>query len=1274
MTLKLSRIFLAIVMLLSANVLLAQEFVRGELYNISTAKGDVTNPGGEDAQWTLSELSGSWRIINPFTGMAYRADGKKVALGENNGSDEAQLWKIVPDGQDTYRIYPANNPSLAWGADGKSLVPKSQAGKIKITKSQNPGFDNALTYRFRSVKNPDRVIGNNNLFENNITIVTEEENPESQGQYWQVDMAGVQDRVITNAFFNQSWNDGGQNPKATNLIQRTARKGTWDNAKFKFVRVDDGNAVVLVSSAKDNMYKIGANGNLEAVPLDLNDTEAWFTVEQVAKPKIQSPIWEDESVFAINKLPGHATFYPYANEAEMLADTEMLATPWLTPKSTRFMSLNGDWKFNLVSEPSQRPTDFMKPGFDSSKWDNIPVPSNWEMYGYDKPIYCNVEYPHSNTPPLIQARPGFNDNGENYGINPVGSYITEFTLPEGWLKGRDILQFNGIYSAANIWVNGEYVGYTQGANNVSEFDITKYLKAGKNSLAVQVFRWSDGSYLECQDMFRMSGIFRDVNLINLPLTGVEDIIVTTKFTENYDRATININPILTSGAKKQIEYKLYSPDGKVVYDGSDTSITVDNPLLWSAEKPNLYRLDVIQRDNGKEEMAFSVPVGLRNVEIIGSLLYINGKRVFLKGVNRHDTSPVNGRAVTTDEMLTDVLLMKQNNINTLRTSHYPNHPKMMAMCDYYGLYVCDEADLEDHANQSISDNPDWIPAFVDRIDRMVLRDRNHPSVVMWSLGNEAGNGSNFAACYDAAKKLDPTRPVHYEGTRQDKDYGGNSYSDFYSKMYPGQAWMHENTSNLDKPMFICEYAHAMGNAIGNLREYWDVIESSNSTIGGCIWDWADQAIYDPQKMKEGIYQITTGYDYPGPHQGNFCSNGIVGPERHPSAKLAEVKAAHQWVKFESISRNGNNVTVHLRNAYDFTNLDEFQLKWELLSDGNIVKSSVVAIPSTAPGANADVLIKLPKVKADKEQVLRLYVERKEALHHQPANFAEAMAWYELSPRPALATIKPKGSLSVEETNGNVVYTGKDIKATFNKTNGTMTSLVINGNEVIVDGNGPHFDNHRWIENDRFTDTSDGLEENAVVTVTDNTFTSERKGTIADEKIIYTIYPQGIVDMDVTITPHSGNLRRAGLSMGIDPSLSVMDYYANGPLSNSDDRLDGQAPGRYTTKVAESGEHYVKPQSTGNRENMRELRLYNPENGNELTILTEGQVGFSALPWTDADLMNAMHEWELTPRPYTVLHLDGAMRGIGNASCGHDVDTLPEYRVPDEPITYKLRFE
>jgi beta-galactosidase len=1287
----------------SAFDLCGRQFESGTLYRISPqrsqalyvgAGGSLTKESAPESYWTLRELSGSWRIITPFSNVALRADGSAVTTGENNGSDEAQLWKIEQvkgSSPVRYVIYPANRPDVAMSnADGRlTLVEKSKASQFAINAATDvAGFDPELTYRFRSVSRPDKVLGNGDSGENNSRIALESVQEDNRGQYWNVTMINFTDRAVKGAFYTQNFDDGGDNPQINYLLQWPAVEGQWGNARFRFVAVDGQPGKYVISSAnKGNMYVPSADGSqLQATAMNVKNRDAWFTIEQVEKPRIARPIWEDETVFAINKLPGHATFTPYASEAELAADAACMEKPWLTPKTSRRLSLNGKWRFSLVSEPSQRPTDFMNPEFDSSSWDVIPVPSNWEMLGYDKPIYCNVEYPHSNTPPFIKARPGFNDGGANYGIDPVGSYLRTFTLPEGWESRRTILHFGGIYSAAQVWVNGHEVGYTQGANNDAEFDVTKYLQTGTNTLAVQVWRWSDGSYLECQDMFRMSGIYRDVYLYNVPLTYVNDHYVTTTFNSDYSQATVNVALTLSDPDKtmncREVTVKLFSPEGveldsktaPVTGDGSaaNATFTVDNPTLWSAEKPQLYTLRVVQSTgSGKEEMAFATKVGLREVKIDGSLLYINGRRVFLKGTNRHDTSPLHGRAITTDEMLRDILLMKRNNVNTLRTSHYPNDAKMMQMADYYGIYVCDEADLEDHANQSISDNQSWIPAFVDRIDRMVLRDRNHPAVIFWSLGNESGNGENFGPCYNAAKALD-SRPVHYEGTRSAGSYGGGRFSDFYSKMYPGQAWMRENTNNLDKPMFLCEYAHAMGNAIGNLSEYWKAIEESNSTIGGCIWDWVDQAIYDPALIPSDTLRITTGYDYPGPHQGNFCSNGILPPDRSESAKLAEVKAAHQWVKLDSIEGN----RVWLRNAYDFTNLNEFNLVYDVMTDGIVTSSRTLAIPSTAPGETAELKLSIPKAKNGTEQVLTLHVVRREATRATDAGHEEATFQRILSERAPLPEVKASGTFLSQDMNGMSIFESSKVRAGFNAKTGDLVMLRLNGEDLIVKS--PEFDNHRWIENDRFTNTNNGLDSIAAFRAQafkdKAVYTVFRKGSIADETIVYTIYPQGIVDMDVTITPHSADLRRAGISMGINPALTAVDYYAHGPKENSNDRLDGAPLGRYSATVATMGEAYVKPQSTGNREGLRELKLSNPETGYSVTFTTEGNVSFTALPWTDEDLMNADHQWELTPRPYTVLHLDAAVRGIGNASCGYDVGTLPGYCVSNEPHHFRVRIQ
>ena len=1314
-----------IALALSIGTALAQvAFQQGKLYHITTKDkasqvltidqngaliSGALNKENTGQYWKLSELSGSWRIINPVTNQALRVDAVLVELGENNGSDEAQLWKVEGD-----LLIPTNNPGvvLAVAKNGTfTTIPKAQAAQTKgahfnIRTAEAAGFDDALTYRIRCAAQPKLVLGNGDSGENNARIVAETVGAENRGQFWNIKTIDLFTFAVENAFYGQNFDDGGDNASIDYLLQWPATVGQWNNARFHFVPVPGKADTYVIQSAnkgkQQNMYAL-RGGQLKAVPMNLQDQTAWFTFETVEKPKIQAPYWEDETIFAENKEPAVATYMPYESEQAMLADKAYYKTPWTTPVNNRYLSLNGTWRFHFVSEPSQRPMDFWKEGYDVSAWDTIPVPSNWEMQGYDRPIYANVEYPHSNTPPYIKARPGFNDGGANYGINPVGSYVRTFQVPDNWDGRRTLIHFGGIYSAAFVWLNGQYVGYTQGANNVAEFDLTDFLHKGENTLAVQVFRWSDGSYLECQDMFRMSGIFRDVYLYNVPQLSIRDHYFTTELRNNYQEATLNI--ALTFGSKgepqegkKTVEVSLYHPNGTlmdkatvepVFYRHGTTEcgmkFNLKQPKLWSAETPNLYTVHVVQKDEmGNEEMAFSDKVGFRSVEIRNSLVYINGKRVFFKGTNRHDTDPVYGRAVRTESMLRDVLLMKQNNINTVRTSHYPNAARMYAMFDYYGIYCVDEADLEDHANQSISDRKSWIPAFEDRIERMVMRDRNRASVIMWSLGNEAGNGENFGPCYNKAKSLD-SRPVHYEGTRSNGNYGGGRFSDFYSKMYPGMAWMNQNTSNLDKPMFICEYAHAMGNAIGNLKEYWDIIEGSNSCIGGCIWDWVDQAIYEPREIKQGVYRLRTGYDFPGPHQGNFCSNGIIPATREESPKLAEVKAAHQFVKFElkQVNPAKNLAVVLLKNTYNFHDLSQYELVYDVVLNGRVAATKRLDLPAIAAGEQQEISLKLPKANLQKNSVkgnevlLNLRVVYKKDQTFCKAGHSVAQAQFTLNERKALPAIAGKGdnkwgqTLAMHETR----LFNSNMAICIDNATGQLQSLAFNGKNVVANREGFIYDNHRWIENDRFTNTDNGLTGNATVQVTEENgltvIKTRRDGTICATEVDYILYPQGMVDIVARFNPKNGEVRRAGLVCAIDSTYDQVDYYAYGPMENYCDRKDGATIGRYHTTVDEMLVHYAKPQSTGGREGLRELILRNKQ-GEGVKIETEGQVAFSALRYTDADLMNCNHIWELTKRPYTVLHLDAWTRGVGNASCGQDVNTLPQYRVPQQTLTYKLR--
>ena len=674
----------------------------------------------------------------------------------------------------------------------------------------------------------------------------------------------------------------------------------------------------------------------------------------------------------------------------------------------------------------------------------------------------------------------------------------------------------------------------------------------------------------------MSGIFRDVCLYSTPKVSVRDHYITSRLDAQagYKVGELSVALKLDNrdglSGKKDIALRLLAPDGSLVaekeltvsFTGKDREVeakalfsSLKDLQLWTAETPNLYTLHVIQREGGKDEMAFSTKYGFRDIEVRGPLVYINGQRVFFKGTNRHDTHPLYGRAVPVESMLRDVLLMKQNNINTIRTSHYPNAAKMYAMFDYFGLYTMDEADLENHANQSISDMPSWIPSFVDRIDRMVLRDRNHPSVIFWSLGNEAGGGSNFRACYDAARRLD-SRPIHYEGTRDGKDFGGNRFSDLYSKMYPGMRWMDKYVNSFDKPMFICEYAHAMGNAIGNLKEYWQSIESSSSTIGGAIWDWVDQAIYEPHEIKKGIYRLHTGYDFPGPHQGNFCSNGIIPATRDESPKLKEVKAVYQYVHFGFLGMDvkKDEASVLLKNTYDFLPLDGFYLRWQVVKDGVALAADSMMLDRVMPDDSLAVTLKLNTLKlrqaqkAGEEVMLNLQVCKKEATPWAPAGHVVAQQQYTLLERGPLPELSTKGghklALQVEETESTVRVKNANVEAVFNCKNGQMTSLVMNGQAVVSEGQGFVYDNHRWIENDKFTRTENGLEAEGECAVTKDgakvVVKTVRKGSLCDTQITYTFAPDGTMDMDAVFQPHTADLRRCGLVCGINPSLGQVD--------------------------------------------------------------------------------------------------------------------------------------
>lgn len=1068
-----------------------------------------------------------------------------------------------------------------------------------------------------------------------------------------------------------------------------------------------------------------------------NRTMPLKTVPKVSAEAPFDESWvENEKVFEHWKQKAHATFIPYSSTTLMQKD-DCYRFPWLEPKHADVLSLNGDWKFHYTADRSKgRPgkDDFYADNADVSGWDNIRVPLNWEMAGYDVPVYNNVGYPFHNNPPFIKA---FDDNFDK---NPVGSYRRNFTLPENWKDGRRVfIHFDGACSAIVVWVNGQYAGYSQGANTDAEFDVTNYVRKGENNVSVRVYRWSDGSYLEGQDMWHLAGIHRDVYLVSTPRTFVFDHYITStldaasKYTEGSLNVALTVNNPMYDKVTKNLEVELLDANDKLVarqnvqavMTAKDSHKTFNVKMEglkgltpWSSENPYLYTVVVRQKQGDKEEMVFSTKYGFRSVEQRGNLIYVNGERVFFKGVNTQDIHPLLGHAIDTETMLKDVVLMKQANVNTVRTSHYPRQPRMYAMFDYYGLYCMDEADVECHNNQSLSDTPSWEDAYVDRTERMVLRDRNHPSVVFWSLGNESGGGQNFQATYDCVKRLLPGRDnfVHYEGYNH-----GEKYSDFGSDMYPKVEKVIEQSSGLNnKPYFICEYAHAMGQAVGNLQEYWDVIEKSTGIVGGCIWDWVDQGIYDTRRIKEhkplidsktGLHYYTSGYDYTRMNrgdngfQGDFMSNGIITPGREWTAKLEEVKYVYRDADFVGFK----NHKLTLKNKSAFTNLaDAYTLTYRILADGKEVEKGAAAVPSCQPGATCEVDIPYTTaVSADKEYVVELSLNLKNNASWAKKGYSMVATQFKLGADAAVASVPVADPTFVEQPHGTLPVIGKlkgKLKIEGRKVvgknfaisfaeNGTIADWTFNGKQIVMPEAGPDFNGFRRIANDNISLGATGgvaenenKEEGAISgqkhlvkaptkqgkNVVVETIVGNGKDTHA---IVYTIYPNGVVDMKVTFENSSVDTRRVGITMQFAPGMENVEYYAKGPWSNYIDRQRSQMLGRYTTTVDGMFEEQSAPQTMGDRQGLRNLKLSG--NGTSLDITVEGMLAFS-LSHVDDQQFNydvfygGKHPYDLTRSPQVFAHFDSWQRGIGNHSCGGD-SCLPQYQVPTGKHVVTMRF-
>ena len=1010
----------------------------------------------------------------------------------------------------------------------------------------------------------------------------------------------------------------------------------------------------------------------------------------------QTNDWENQQMISLNKMSARATSYSYTTEEKSIEGDRTKA---------EVLSLDGIWKFSFVADSKDRSLDFYKKNYDASKWNTIDVPSCWEMKGYGTPIYTNVVYPFTPKPPFIDR------------ANPVGSYIQEFELPKKWNEKQLILHFAGVSSAFYLWVNGEKVGYSQGSRLPAEFDITNFIKKGKNKIAVQVFRWCDGSYLEDQDHWRMSGIHREVLLMAQPKVTINDYFVRTRLDSDYKDALLQIRPEINVTGDAHVkgwslEVKLYEKATKInilkplsisldkiineQYTARDHVLfglleqEIKNPLKWSAENPNLYTLVLNVLDANKNIIeSRSSRIGFREVEILDGVLLVNGKAIKIMGVNRHDHSAVNGKTMTRDEIKKDVELMKQFNVNAVRTAHYPNDVYFYELCDEYGLYVMDEANIESHGiGGKLSNDLTWNHSFMARFTEMVERDKNHPSIISWSLGNESGCGPNHAAAAGWIKDFDPTRFIHYEGAQGlpesplymdyqskagKKKYHAEmsnpddpAYVDVISRMYPSLDQLKTLLENpmINRPIIACEYAHAMGNSLGYFVEYWDLIRAHDKLAGGYIWDWIDQGI--TQTDEKGQDYFAYGGDFGDePNLKNFCINGIIASDRTPKPQIWECKYVFQPIKFTSIDLNEG--IINIKNRFNFTATTDFNFVWTVSEDGKEIQKGILKDIHIKAGLSKDLNlpIKSIKPKAGKEYWLRIAMVQKTKNLYSKVGFEVAKEQFKL-PIKKQANIKTRHSkLTINKKAFGVIVGNKNMEVRFDPSSGVLNSYIFKGKQLISKGIKANFwrpqtdnDQRGWKSHNLskfWRNAGDHLKLVALTTKTlkngdvEISVKQEIKDKIKFTQI-YTISDNGFIHVnnDLKIEESVSMPIRIGTTFSTPNIYSNMSYYGNGPWENYSDRNGATDVDVYSGKVETFLHNYVKPQENGNRTGVRWLTLTNNKKRG-LKIIGDHPLSISVWPWTAKQIEKALHTNELeTNKDYTV-NIDLVQLGVGGAN-------------------------
>ncbi len=1008
--------------------------------------------------------------------------------------------------------------------------------------------------------------------------------------------------------------------------------------------------------------------------------------------------WEDPAVIGIHKEPAHATLTPYPGEAEALAGGS----------SSRMTSLNCLWKFHGSPDPGHRPAEFYREDFDSRDWGEIVVPGDWQPQGYGKPIYTNIHYPFKKDPPRVTSEPP--REYTSYGArNPVGSYLRTFSLSPAELEGNVFLHFGGVESAMFVWLNGQEVGYSEGSYTPAEFDITPYVRAGENRLAVEVYRWSDGSYLEDQDMWRLSGIFRDVNLVFRPGTYIRDFYLTTDLDPSYTDAELGVRINLQNDTEKnqqalRVKLFLLDPEGmpvpgfpleltsRAIAGGEEEIFTfrkgVVAPGLWTDETPVLYTLLLSLEGPGGVLESIPWKFGFREVEIRNKRLLLNGKAIRIRGVNRHEHHPRTGRHVDLETMKEDIILIRQANANLVRTSHYPNDPRWYELCDEYGLLVMDEANQESHdfgiGNREMGDDPVWEKAHVDRGVSMAERDKNHSCVILWSLGNEGGAGRNLVAMKEAVQQVDPTRPVFYHADMNVSVFRDADYP------YPRELaeWAAEDTS---KMMFMREYAHAMGNSLGNLEEFWDVIYADDLQLGGCIWDFVDQGLatrldgsgmryagdVTERSLREGEFWAFGGDFGDQPNDGEFCLNGVVDPARVPHPHYYEMQKVYQEVRMKP---SGTDIrSIILENKFHFTSLGHFAARFLLLQEGKPVQTVPLEAPDLAPGEKG--ILELPfdpqNFVPGKEYTGQVEFSLKEVRKWAPAGFVIAREEFMLQPgRWPEQAVQPAGKLKVKETSEEILIRGKQVSVRFSKKDGSLLSYTRGENEWIKSlplepyfWKPPNNNQQRngyaerlgaWKEAGAGRElTSHSLETSKGLALLKFEFTLPvQNGWL---QLIYRFNGEGQLQVNMDYKPGAGEvplIPKFGMRMGIPAEMNKLSWYGRGPFENYQDRKTAAFLGVYSRKLGEFITPYLSAQDNANRTGIRWLDLVD-DSGQGIRVAGMQPLECRAWPYTERDLEQARHPHELPVRDWITLNIDARVHGVGGSN-SWGKRTLPEY--------------